>query len=262
MPEDFLTKIVQEKKTFIQKQKKIVPQGLLQKKSQEPHLKRLFKEALVKPGRISLIAEIKQASPSKGIIKKDLNPVDTAIVYQKAGADALSVLTEETYFKGSLSHIASVREKVELPILRKDFIIDDYQIYESYVAGADAILLISEILSKAQLSEFLSLSRTLDMDCLVEAGGEEELEKVLKTETQIIGINNRNLRSFEVDLETSKMLIPLIPKGKIIVSESGIKDANDVNSLKDLGVNAVLIGEAFLRADDIAVKIRQLFKIK
>jgi len=170
-------------------------------------------------------------------------------------------LTEKIYFKGELSHIEEVRKKVKLPILRKDFIIEAYQIYESCVAGADAILLISEILSKSQISEFLSLAKTLDLDCLVEATSETELNKILKTEAQIIGINNRDLRSFKVDLEISKKLVPLIPGGKIIVSESGIKEADDLNSLKDLGVNAVLIGEALLKAEDAAVKIRQLFKI-
>lgn len=261
MAEDFLKKIVEEKKVSLKENKKKFPQKELEEKSRKPRLKRSFKKALVNAQRISLIAEIKQASPSKGIIRKDFNPADIALVYQDAGADAISVLTEKIYFKGELSHIEEVRKKVKLPILRKDFIIEAYQIYESCVAGADAILLISEILSKSQISEFLSLAKTLDLDCLVEATSETELNKILKTEAQIIGINNRDLRSFKVDLEISKKLVPLIPGGKIIVSESGIKEADDLNSLKDLGVNAVLIGEALLKAEDAAVKIRQFFKI-
>jgi len=144
--------------------------------------------------------------------------------------------------------------------LRKDFIIDTYQIYESCVAGTDAILLISEILSKTQLSEFLSLSKSLDLDCLVEVGSKDELKKVLKINAEIIGINNRDLRTFGVDLETSKKLIPLIPKERIIVSESGIKDAADVKLLKNLGVNAVLVGETLLRSADIASGIKKLME--
>jgi indole-3-glycerol phosphate synthase len=259
LAEDFLKKIVKEKEFSLKEDKKKLPQKKLEEKSQEPRLKRSFRKAIDNSLRISLIAEIKQASPSKGIIKKDFDPVKIASSYQTAGADALSVLTEETYFKGDLSHIGEIRKKVSLPILRKDFIIDAYQIYESCVAGADAILLISEILSKAQISEFLSLAKTLDLDCLVEASSESELNKILGTEAEIIGINNRDLRTFKVDLETSRRLIPLIPREKIIVSESGIKDKRDINLLKKLKVNSVLIGETLLKAEDIAGKIRQLF---
>ena len=260
MAEDFLSKIVKEKKVLLKEKKDKVPQKELEEKSRMPRSKRNFKNALMKPGGISLIAEIKQASPSKGIIVEKFNPSELAVIYQKSGADAISVLTEETYFKGNLRDISSVREKTDLPILRKDFIVDTYQVYESYIAGADAILLIAEILSGAQISEFLAISKSLGLDCLVEASSKPELEKILKTESDIIGINNRDLRSFKVDLETSRKLIPLIPKGKIVVAESGIKDAKDVKTIKDLGANAVLIGEALLKAGDIPSKIKQLIE--
>jgi indole-3-glycerol phosphate synthase len=258
LAKDLLTEIIQEKKSIIEAKKRKVSLEKLQSDAQEFRLRRSFKEAINKPGRVSLIAEIKQASPSKGIIRKDFNVNQLAVTYEGAGADALSVLTEEKYFKGSLSDIEKIRENCKLPILRKDFILDIYQIYETYISGADAVLLISEVISNSQLSEFLALANNLGLDCLVEASSEDKLKNILRTEAEIIGINNRNLRTFEVNLENSKKLVPLIPKEKIIVVESGIQHSYDIDSLRNLGVNAVLIGEALLRAKDINAKIKQL----
>lgn len=254
-----MTKIILDKKSLLERQKRDVSLEELKKKVEVFTRKASFKDAITKEaGRISLIAEIKQASPSKGIIREDFNPVEIATAYQEAGASALSVLTEEKYFKGSLSSLKLIKEVCGLPILRKDFIIDAYQIYESCVMKADAILLIAEILSATQLSEFLDLARNLGLDCLVEASSAEELNKVLKSDARIVGINNRNLRTFKVDLNTSRTLVPLVPKERIIVVESGIKESEDITFLKSLGVNAVLIGEALLRAKNIKDKIRDL----
>lgn len=258
MAEDFLTKIIQEKKDFVKNQKINLSEKELQKKSQSIYPKRSFSKSIDQPGKISLIAEIKQASPSKGIIRQDFDPVDIALNYQDSGADALSVLTEEKYFKGSIAYLNQIKEKTKLPVLRKDFIIDTYQIYESNLIGADAVLLISEILSEKQLIEFSALANSLKLDCLVEVADKKDLEKVLKTNALIIGINNRNLHTFEVDLGTAEKLAPSIPKDRIIVVESGLSNPRQISALKDLGVNAVLIGETFLRAEDIKIKVKEL----
>lgn len=211
---------------------------------------------------MNLIAEIKQASPSRGIIRKDFDPVSIARIYEDCGADALSVITEEHFFKGSLAILSKIRKHTSLPILRKDFILDEYQVYESYVYGADAILLIAEILEEDRLSELLTLAEHLGMDALVEVHDAENLKKALsvKVNAKIIGINNRDLRFFHTDLQTTARLSPLIPTDRIAVSESGIKTPDAVTFLKGLKVNAVLIGEAFLEAEDIAVKIKSLMQ--
>lgn len=218
-----------------------------------------FKNALEGGDKPNLIAEIKKASPSRGIIVKNFNPLSIAKIYQDAGAKALSILTENTYFQGSLNHIKDVRLGVSLPILRKDFILDEYQIYESYIAGADAILLIAEILSQEKLIKFLNLAKKLSLDCLVEVHNEVDILKVLDTPVEIIGINNRNLHDFTVDINVTKKMLPLIPEEIIKVSESGIKTKEDILFLKNLGVNAVLIGEALLESSDISQKIKELF---
>lgn len=258
MSEDFLNKIIQEKKDFVKSQKANLSEAQLQKKSQSVYPKRSFAKSINKPGKISLIAEIKQASPSKGIIRKDFNPVDIALAYQDSGADALSVLTEEKYFKGKSAYLSQIKENTKLAVLRKDFIIDTYQIYESNLIASDAILLIAEILSEKELKEFVALASSLGLDCLVEVKNKNDLDKVLKTDAKIIGINNRNLHTFNVDLSTAEKLAPLIPKDKIIVVESGLSNYRQISALKDLGVNAVLIGETFLRAKDIRIKVKEL----
>lgn len=210
---------------------------------------------------IRLIAEVKKASPSRGIIRPDFNPVDIAQVYADNGASAISVLTEGNYFQGSLNHLKDIRDALRnkgLPLLRKDFIYDPYQIYESRVYGADSLLLIVAILKPERLKELLSLSHELGMSCLVEVHNEAELEIALKGEAGIIGINNRDLTTFNVDLGTTERLRPLIPPDKVVVSESGVKNRSDVEKLRKWGVDAILIGEALMSAPDIATKMKEL----
>ena len=211
--------------------------------------------------RISLIAEVKKASPSRGIIRPDFNPVEIARTYASNGASAISVLTEVKYFQGSLNHLKDIKNALgnkRLPLLRKDFISDPYQVYESRACGADSLLLIAAILTPERLEELLGLSHQLGMHCLVEVHNEAELEVALRSRARIIGINNRDLTSFTVDLGTTGRLRPLIPPGRIVVSESGIKNHNDMKKLKTWGVDAVLIGESLMSAPDIAAKIKEL----
>lgn len=256
---NILDKIIQEKKKALKQSKKARPLVSLVRQLRHASRIRSFKQALKKAKRLALIAEIKRASPSKGLIRKDFKPLKIAKIYEKCGADCLSVLTDEKFFKGSLGYIKKIKEEVKLPILRKDFIIDDYQIYESRLYGADAILLISEILPIAKLKKFIYLAKKLRLDCLVECNCLSGLKKTLKSQADIIGINNRNLHNFKVDINTTKRLIKFIPSGKIVVSESGIKTKKDIKFLKSLGVGSVLIGEAFMRSKNIAAKIKELF---
>ncbi len=219
---------------------------------------RAFIEAINKPRNISLIAEIKKASPSSGIIRGDFNLGGIALNYKEAGVQAISILTEEDYFAGNLSHISEVKGLVDAPILRKDFILEPYQVYESRFFGADAILLIADLLSKETLSELLQLADSMGLDCLVEVHTEKELKKVLSLKAPLIGINNRDLHTLEVDFKITEKLFPLIPKEKVVVVESGIKSHQDVLFLKILGVSAVLIGQAFLEAQDIKKKVEEV----
>ena len=205
-----------------------------------------------------LIAEVKRASPSRGILCPDFNPVELAKSYARSGAAAISVLTEAKYFEGSIDHLAAIREKTNLPLLRKDFIFDPYQVYESRAYGADALLLIVAILSQEQLGELLRLSHSLGLSCLVEVHDQAEVERALLSQAKIIGINNRNLNTFTVDISTTHQLRPLIPQERIVVSESGIRSREDIEKLKEWRVNAVLLGEALVTAADIHSKIKEL----
>ena len=209
-------------------------------------------------GHIRLIAEVKRASPSRGVLCSNFNPVELAKNYAKGGATAISVLTEANYFEGSIEHLAVIREEIELPLLRKDFIFDPYQVYESCAYGADALLLIVASLSQEQLEELRSLSQSLGLGCLVEVHNEDEVEMALLTQTKIIGINNRDLNTFTIDINTTRRLRPLIPQERIVVSESGIRSRSDVEKLKGWGVNAVLVGEALLTAGNIQTKMKEL----
>ena len=217
-----------------------------------------FRKAVTNHHKVHLIAEIKKASPSAGVIRKDFDPVKIAQVYQAYGASAVSVLTDKEFFSGHLSYIKHVKAAIRLPVLRKDFIIDAHQIYESRAAGADAILLIAQLLSLEELTAFIDLGRELGMGCLVEVHSEEDMEKAVRADADIIGINNRNLHTFKVDIHITTRLAKLIPKGKTIVSESGIGTHENIIYLHTLGVNAVLIGEAFMRSDDIGAKVKEL----
>lgn len=253
-----LKDIIAKKKEKIVLAKQALPEEELKARIKSMPEARPFIEAINKPRVISLIAEIKKSSPSQGIIRKDFNFKDIALTYQDAGAQAISVLTEEDYFLGSIAYINEIKNTVNLPVLRKDFIFEPYQVYESRFYGADAILLIADLLSKEKLSELTGLVFDLGLDCLVEAHTEKELKKVLSLKLPLIGINNRDLHTFEVDLKTIERLFTLIPKDKVIVVESGIRAHQDMLFLKVLGVNAVLIGEAFMSAQDIRKKVEEV----
>jgi indole-3-glycerol phosphate synthase len=217
--------------------------------------------AALRRNHVCIIAEVKKASPSKGIICTDFNPINIAGIYANNGAAAISILTEPKYFQGSLEYLLDIKKALAnnpLPLLRKDFIIDSYQVYEARVYGADCVLLIVAILSPEKLSELLQLSHQLGMTCLVEVHNEAELETAIKSRASIIGINNRDLNTFKVDLKTTARLRPLIPHDRIVVSESGIKTRKDMEKLSEWSVNAALIGGALLTAPDIAAKMKEL----
>jgi len=252
-----LEKIVALKKERVEQRKKVLSLSCLKERiaRQRPPLD--FASALV-GDRIRLIAEVKQSSPSRGVLNPNLNPTKLAKTYAEGGAAAISVLSEENYFKGSIDYLAAIREVVRLPLLRKDFIFDPYQVYESRAYGADALLLIAAILSRPQLEELLSLSHSLGLRCLVEVHKENEVERVLRSKARIIGINNRDLATFNIDINTTRRLRPLIPQTRIVVSESGIKTRSDTEKLKEWGVNAILVGEALVTAGDILTKMREL----
>ncbi len=216
------------------------------------------RSGLNKPRGISLIAEIKKASPSRGVIRQDFNPCEIATAYKKAGAQAISVVTCEDYFSGDINYVEQIKKVANLPVLRKDFIIDPYQIYEARAFGCDAILLISELLNQETLGNFLDLANSLTLDCLVEVNTEKDLKKALKCKVKLIGINNRNLHNLEVDFKTTQRLYPLIPKEKVVVIESGIKSYQDILFLKVLGVSAVLIGQVLMESADIEAKIKEI----
>ena len=214
----------------------------------------LFEERLRKNG-MSFICEVKKASPSKGIIAEDFPYLNIAKEYEQAGADAISVLTEPKFFLGHYSYLSEIRDKVNIPLLRKDFIIDIFQIEQSANLGADAILLICAILSTAQLSEYIAAANELGLSCLVETHDETELEIALAANAKIVGVNNRNLKTFEVDTGNSIRLRKLVPADVLFVSESGISTADDVELLRINGVNAVLVGETLMRAQDKSVAL-------
>jgi indole-3-glycerol phosphate synthase len=218
-----------------------------------------FKQALVKSRRkMGLIAEVKKASPSKGLIRADFEPVELARSYESAGADCISVLTDKTYFQGSSAYLRRVRDHVTLPVLRKDFTIDEIQVYESRVIGADAVLLIVAILNDDELKHLLQLTRDLGMDALVEVHDCDELERALEVGADLIGINNRDLRTFETTLDTSAQLLQKIPDTVTKVSESGISERKQIEWLYDAGADAVLVGEHFMRQPDVALAVEQL----
>lgn len=217
-----------------------------------------FRAALAGPGPIQLIAEVKKASPSAKVIRNDFDPVAIARTYQAHGAACLSVLTDAPYFQGHLSYLARVRASVAIPLLRKDFLIDEYQVVEARLAGADAILLIAEILDDATLATLLARARFLGMAALVEFHDESNLPRVLAAGADLIGINNRDLRRFVTDLELTLRLRDKVPPNVVLVSESGIRTREDVERLEAAGVSAILVGEALMRADDIGLAVEQL----
>jgi indole-3-glycerol phosphate synthase len=251
-----LDKIVAEKRREVEQMKKNLPAAALKERHARREAPRDFSSAC--GGSARLIAEVKKASPSRGILCPDFNPVEIARTYERGGAAAISVLTEAKHFQGSLDYLATIREEISIPLLRKDFIFDEYQVYESAAYGADALLLIAAILSREQLEQLLALSHSLGMACLVEAHNEYEVAKAVHSGAGIIGINNRDLNTFKVDINTTRRLRPLIPEGRIVVSESGINNRSDMEKLRNLGVNAVLVGEALVTAGDITAKMEEL----
>ena len=250
-----LKEIVEKKKKRLERQKteKSLEEMIALAKSEgdRPH----FGEALKKEG-LSIIGEIKKASPSKGMIKADFDPVELAKEYESC-VDALSVLTEEDYFLGSPQYLSDVVEAVSLPILRKDFIFDAYQIYEAKALGASAVLLIAAILNGEEMKKLLEVVRLLGMEALVETHNTKELETVLNAGAKIIGINNRDLNTFHVDLQTTVDIVKQLPEGKIIVSESGFHIAEDIKRIKSVNIDAILVGESFMKSADIDQKARE-----
>ena len=233
--------------------------GLLRAAALERNDFRSLAEALTGDEKsLALIAEVKKASPSAGVIASNFDPVAIAQVYESAGANAISVLTDERYFQGELSYLTRVRRAVSLPVLRKDFIIDPVQIYEAVVAGADAILLIVAALEQSLLVDLLDVAHAHQLDVLVEVHDLPELERALDTNARIIGINNRNLKTFEVDLTTTKRLAQELPPDLILVSESGIKTREDAKKVRGWGADAILVGEALMRAEDVVFQAQEL----
>jgi indole-3-glycerol phosphate synthase len=213
-----------------------------------------------KKGGFSLIAEIKKASPSAGVIREDFDPYGLAKAYEESGASAISVLTDDKFFQGRLEHLKAAKECTTIPVLRKDFIIDESQVYESRIAGADALLLIARMLEEPELAELLALTEELGMQALVEVHNAEEVEKVLKTEARLIGINNRDLDTFKTDLQTTVDLVRKFPelKDRLLISESGIEARKDIEILRKAGTDGVLIGETLMRSRNIPEKIKEL----
>jgi indole-3-glycerol phosphate synthase len=252
-----LDDICRHKRDEVDLRKAVAPLRALQERCVQRPPARDFRCALRKEG-ISLIAEIKRASPSKGPLMPNLDPVGLAKTYEAAGSRAISVLTDERFFQGSLADLTAVREIVSAPCLRKDFVIDEYQIYEARAADADAILLIARVLSDQQLKDYLELARVLDLAALVETHTADEIERAMAAGVHIIGVNNRNLATFEVDLRTTLELRRLVPGGYVLVSESGIATRDDVRALEDGGVDAILVGEALVTSANVPAKIREL----
>ena len=254
----FLDRIVAEKLDELEQRQKIVPLPELRAAIKEKPLP-LDLAAALAGDSLCLIAEVKRASPSRGVLCPNLDPVKLADTYAQCGAAAISVLTESRYFGGSREDLEAIRHQLpNIPLLRKDFILEPYQIFESRAWGADAVLLIVAILDDTGLEELLSLSHDLGMQCLVEVHNEEELKRALAHDAEIIGINNRDLDTMAVDINVTRRLRPLIPPGRIVVSESGIKGRGEMQKLKEWGVDAVLIGEALVTANDVAAKIKEL----
>ncbi len=220
---------------------------------------RSFRRAIIVPNKLSLIAELKKKSPSQGMLRERFEPVSLAQQLESAGAAALSVLTDESYFGGHLDYLQDAKTFTQIPVLRKDFIVDPYQVYEAAQYGADAILLIVRVLTDEQLVECMQVADKLGIEPLVEVHAESELRLALSCGAHVIGINHRDLKTFKIDATLTEKLIPRIPAGKIIVAESGLKTAEDIKRMKGLGVHAVLIGEALMTAPDPAAKVKELF---
>lgn len=257
MSADFLKMMAVHKRSLLDSRRSYY-EGLKKNLVRSPRARGIFKKAISKPGGINLIAEIKKASPSRGILRKDLDVFAIAKIYVDHKAAAISVLTEEKYFLGKPADLKMVSEAFPVPTLMKDFIIDECQVIEASSNGAAAVLLITAMLSDSQLKDLAQAAQALDLDSLVEVHDEGELDRALKSGASIIGVNNRDLRTFKVDLEQCLRMIPRIPKDKVIVAESGLKTHDDVQRARDAGAHAVLIGETFMASEDIGQKIKDV----
>jgi len=253
-----LDTIVETKRREVAARKAATPLAGLEKMIAGMPPARDFKAALVAGAGCAIIAEVKRRSPSRGLLRADFNPVRIAREYERCGAAAVSVLTDETFFGGCNADLAAVKSAVSLPVLRKEFIIDPYQVCETREIGADAILLIAAILTEGQLREYRELADSLGLAALVEIHDREELEKALSAGAEIVGINNRDLKTFTTDLRTSITLAPFIPKGRIAVSESGIRTRVEIETLLNAGIGAFLIGETLIAAPEIGPKLKEL----
>src|SRR5512133_2628091 len=259
---DILNKIIAVKREEIAEAINRKPLAAMRKDAESRVLTRDFVGALrarIAAGQAAVIAEIKKASPSKGVLRADFIPADIAQTYAENGAACLSVLTDAQFFQGSIDYLKQARASCQLPVLRKDFIVDAYQVFESRAMGADAILLIAACLDDAQMKEFEAIARSLDMAVLVEVHDAAELERALRLKTPLIGVNNRNLKTFEVSLDTTLSLMRDLPAERLLVCESGIQTRDDVLRLGAAGVNAFLVGEAFMRAPDPGAALAELF---
>lgn len=256
-----LERIVADKREELATRRRLVPLGELSARLKDVPPARSLADAL-RCGGIGLIAEVKKASPSRGLLKADLDPVEIACLYARNGAAAISVLTEERYFLGGLDQLSAVRTALpdvsHPPLLRKDFLFDSYQLIEARVHGADSVLLIAAVLDGDGLKAMIGQARDLGMTALVEVHNEGELERALWAGAEVVGINNRDLRTFHVDLATTERLRPMLPPETVVVAESGVRDRDDIERLRDLRIDAVLIGESLVTAPDPAAKIREL----
>jgi indole-3-glycerol phosphate synthase len=255
-----LEMIVERKKADLEKDKKIFPISLLQRQPLFAKERRDFKAALMEPG-LSIIGELKRASPSKGLIREDFSPSQLAASLERGGANALSVLTDEPFFKGSLNYLAAARRVSTLPLLRKDFLIDPYQLYEARAYGADAVLLITSLLSPAKLKALIDEAADLGLAALVEIHEPAELEIALDAGAGIIGINHRNLKTFELDMNLGESLIKLIPSGKVVIAESGISRPVSLRRLAQAGFDGVLIGEALMKSPSPEEELKKIRKL-
>lgn len=253
-----LDDITDNKRLEVAASKEAVPLGALMRKLPEAPPVRDFFKALKPEGNLRIIAEIKHASPSKGVLREDFDPVMIARSYSGGGAHALSVLTDEKYFGGSLSYLRDIRGEVGIPLLRKDFIVEEYQVYEARLYGADALLLIVSSLEKSLLEDLLGLTHSLGMNAIVEVHDEEELETALGAGSRIVGINNRDLKTFEVDLSVSLDLSKMVPPDRVVIAESGIRGPDDIKTLRQSGVHVFLIGETFMKAPSPGEMLKDL----
>ncbi len=256
-----LDEIVAHKREELVEARRAVPEGRLREMIDKRAVYFDFEEAVGKPNSlgINLIAEVKKASPSKGVLRKDFDPVEIARAYEAAGADAISVLTDEKYFLGSLEHLAAIRRSgVGVPLLRKDFTTSTYHVLEAGAYGADAVLLIAAVLTREELVAFTSAAKVLRLAPVVEVFNEAELAIALETSCRIVQINNRDLRTFDVDFGVTRRLAPRIPDDRVIISASGFDSAEAVKAARDAGVHAVLVGESLVREADIAAKLGSL----